>query len=122
MKAGHYIEFVMEGVVLNMQTSFEETSFPTKVGPKDQPNTQIDKSICLQALDYKSKANMQTKPTKHVHFSIPQPKLQLQLQQPSFFIAPYRTIPLEPLPILPVQKWNNPYSHVQAKVGSYRTN
>jgi hypothetical protein len=110
----------------NMQTNFKKNSLPTKVGLTDQPNTQIDKSICLQALDLQSKANTQTndnKSPKKVHFETKLHQCQLIkpiLQQPSFFIGPYRTIPLKPLPIPPVSKWNHVYTHITSRVDSHR--
>jgi len=67
--------------------------------------------------------NMQTNYTndnkvpKKVHFEV---KHTPVLQQPSFFIAPYRTFPLNPLPIPPVPKWKHAYMHVTSRVNSYR--
>jgi hypothetical protein len=90
----------------NMQTNFKKNSLPTKVGLIDQPNTQID-----------------NKAPKKVHFETKLNQCQILkpiLQQPSFFIAPYRTIPLNPLPILPVPKWKHAYMHITSKVDSYR--
>jgi len=43
------------------------------------------------------------------------------IQQPPFFVAVYRSYPLDPLPILPPPTWKNPYSHVKSKVNSIRT-
>ena len=112
-----------------MQTNFKKNSLPTKVGLTDQPNTQIDHSICLQALDSQSKTNTQTnytndnKAPKKVQFETKLDQCQRIkpiLQQPSFFIAPYRTIPLEPLPIPPVPKWKHAYTHITSRVDSHR--
>ena len=51
----------------------------------------------------------------------PHKKLQTKpLQQPPFFVAVYRSHPLDPLPILPPPTWKNAYSHVKSKVNSFR--
>jgi hypothetical protein len=52
----------------------------------------------------------------------PHKKVQAKpLQQPPFFVAVYRSYPLDPLPIPPLPTWKNPYTHVKSKVNSYRT-
>lgn len=44
-----------------------------------------------------------------------------RITQPPFVIGVYRTFPLEPLELLPIPKWNNPYAHVKSRVKSYNT-
>lgn len=88
----------------NTLTNLEEISLAMKVAQKsEQPNTLISPSG----------TNTPTSPkqTKNVH----EP-----LNHPPIHVAVYRTIPLEPLPILPIPKWKNKYKTVKARVDSYR--
>ena len=113
--------------LLNTQTSLGETSFPMKVGQvPDQPNTQTDAPTNIIIHELKPELTllrrietitkqMDTTPRNHK-------KVQAKpLQQPPFFVAVYRSYPLDPLPILPPPTWKNSYTHVKSKVNSIRT-
>jgi len=107
---------------LNTLTNLEEISLAMKVAQiSEQPNTLISPSgtNSLQGTssdvpNTQTNTKTNTQPSKN-HTMPSQP-----LNHPPIRVAVYRTIPLEPLPILPILKWKNPYKTVKARVNSYR--
>jgi len=93
-----------------------DTSVGLRGTSSDVPNTLTSEQPELVLLKRITTINktLDTTPRSHKK-SIPK-----SIQQPPFFVAVYRTQPLDPLPLPPLPTWKNPYSHIHARVDCHR--